>query len=156
MIRILRYLLAASVIVMLTCQCTSKLLDQKEGSVDIDEQIVYMSTHHFLEAQEDQKLKYVIFQEGSLEIDEEGSDDIRDVAVYIDIYQDVKVSIVTTDEEVSKKRAEQIKILMTHFGIQKEAIAIDSENHLPNINDNVLMIKVGRTDRVIKDIARSF
>ena len=78
------------------------------------------------------------------------------MAVYIDIYQDVKVSIVTTDEEVSKKRAEQIKILMTHFGIQKEAIAIDSENHLPNINDNVLMIKVGRTDRVIKDIARSF
>ena len=155
MISLARYLFAVSIITLITCQCTPKLIDQREGSVDIDDQIVYISTQRFLEDQEDENVKYISFQKGSFEIEEEASNDIREVAVYKDIHAAAKINIIATDEEVSIKRAEQIKLLMTHFGIDQETITIVNGNHIPTVNDNVIMIKVLTTDGGVKDIALS-
>lgn len=155
MISLARHLLAASILTLITCQCTPKLIDPQEGSVVIDDQIVYISTQRFLENQEDKNVKYVSFQKGSFEIEEEASDDIREVAIYKDVHTDAKINIIATDEEVSIKRAEQIKLLMTHFGVDEETIAIVNGNHIPTVNDNVIMLKILNTDGGVKDIALS-
>lgn len=135
--------------------CTPKLLDQQESTKSTNEPIIYLSSFPSLEHQEDDRLKYIVFKEDSFEIEEEGADDVREVAVFYANHPEARISILSTGAKSSIQRAETVMTLMPHFGIASESISVIIDQTQPLINDNVIIIKVHDKSIGSRDIALS-
>ena len=155
MINIVRILLVFLPIVLLNSYCTPKLLTQPIQTESKKDQTVYLLTSHSLEDHENERQKYVVFEENSLEIGEEGSDDIREIAVFSDMHNEDEITILCTTNNTSIQRAEQIKLLMTHFGVPDRSIVIVADFDTPLTKDNIIMIRINTKNVKQRDIAHS-
>lgn len=155
MIRMARHLPVIMLFAIIQSSCTPKLLDQQESMKSTNEPVIYLSSFLYLEHQEDDRLKYIVFKEDSFEIEEEGTDDVREVAVFHTNHPEARISILSTGAKSSIQRAEKVMTLMPHFGIASESISVLVDQTQPLINDNVIIIKVHDTNFEARDIALS-
>lgn len=146
----------SSIIMFLTffySSCTPKLIDQQEVDLAKESRIVYLSTFKYLQLQESEDLKYILFDEDSFEIKEEGVEDIIEVAVDYANHEKEGITIFSTSVKSSTQRAKLVKELMCQFGIANKSISMAIDDTQPLINDNVIMIKVLNSNFKSKEIA---
>lgn len=148
------YLLVTTLLTVSNISCTSKIIEHQDITKRTNNSIVYLPSLNIFEEQEDDQLKYIVFNEDSLEIEEEGAEDIREIAVYNAHHSSEKITIVSTGEESTVQRVERIKQLISLFGVAEESISIlDDPSQI--FSDNVIMIKVHKTRIMTKDLALS-
>ncbi len=157
MIRPINYTTALICLAILHTNCSNRIMNNKSLNLDLASDTLKGARVSHLESSEDQFIKYIVYESSSNEINAEGAEDIREIAVYKDLNVGARVIIHTSSSPDAEKKARDIKSLMTHFGITESALYIVTEDDpTTHICDNVVMLKIEKEEvNELKDIATS-